>query len=92
MRFLEFRGEWEKYVISDILEFFTTNSLSWEQLECDTDNLHNLHYGLIHKGLPTQIELKKCLLPNIKKEFLPNNYTVCKDGDIAFADASEDTG
>ncbi|KAA6322801.1 hypothetical protein EZS27_027694 [termite gut metagenome] len=92
LRFPKFEGEWEKYVISDILEFFPTNSLSWEQLEYNTDNLHNLHYGLIHKGLSTHIELKKCLLPNIKKEFLPNNYTVCNDGDIAFADTSEDTG
>ena len=46
---------------------------------------------MIHKGLPTQIELVNCSLPNIKKEFIPKNYTLCKDGDVAFADASEDT-
>ncbi|NDW18269.1 restriction endonuclease subunit S [Dysgonomonas sp. 216] len=91
MRFPEFTGEWKEYKVSDILEFFPTNSLSWEQLEFETDNIHNLHYGLIHKGLPTQIELDKCTLPNIKDEFIPNKYTICKDGDVAFADASEDT-
>ncbi|WP_044215723.1 restriction endonuclease subunit S [Dysgonomonas gadei] len=91
MRFPEFHGEWKEYKVSDILEFFPTNSLSWEQLEFETDNIHNLHYGLIHKGLPTQIELGKCTLPNIKDEFIPNKYTICKEGDIAFADASEDT-
>ena len=91
MRFPEFKGEWEKYKVSDILEFFPTNSLSWDQLEYGTDNIYNLHYGLIHKGLPTQIELVNCSLPNIKKEFIPKNYTLCKDGDVAFADASEDT-
>ncbi|EKJ90039.1 Type I restriction modification DNA specificity domain protein [Bacteroides finegoldii] len=91
LRFPEFKGEWEKYKVSDILEFFPTNSLSWDQLEYGTDNIYNLHYGLIHKGLPTQIELVNCSLPNIKKEFIPKNYTLCKDGDVAFADASEDT-
>ena len=91
MRFPEFKGEWKKYKVSDILEFFPTNSLSWDQLEYGTDNVYNLHYGLIHKGLPTQIELVKCSLPNIKKELIPKNYTLCKDGDVAFADASEDT-
>ena len=91
LRFPEFEGEWERYKISDVLDFFPTNSLSWEQLEYETDNIYNLHYGLIHKGLPTQIELSKCSLPNIKDEFIPNNYTLCNDEDIAFADASEDT-
>ena len=91
MRFPEFKGEWKKYKVSDILEFFPTNSLSWDQLEYGTDNIYNLHYGLIHKGLPTQIELVNCSLPNIKKELIPKNYTLCKDGDVAFADASEDT-
>ena len=91
LRFPEFKGEWKKYKVSDILEFFPTNSLSWDQLEYGTDNIYNRHYGLIHKGLPTQIELVKCSLPNIKKELIPKNYTLCKDGDVAFADASEDT-
>jgi type I restriction enzyme S subunit len=91
LRFPEFTGEWEKYRVSDILEFFPTNSLSWDQLEYGAGILYNLHYGLIHKGLPTQIELDKCCLPSIKGEFIPNNYTLCEGGDIAFADASEDT-
>ena len=91
MRFPEFDGEWEICKISDVLEFFPTNSLSWDQLEYETDNINNLHYGLIHRGLPTQIESNKCSLPNIRDEFVPNNYTLCNDGDVAFADASEDT-
>ena len=91
LRFPEFDGEWEICKISDVLEFFPTNSLSWDQLEYETDNINNLHYGLIHRGLPTQIESNKCSLPNIRDEFVPNNYTLCNDGDVAFADASEDT-
>lgn len=51
----------------------------------------NLHYGLIHVGLPTMVDLSKDILPAIKKENEPKNFELCKEGDIAFADASEDT-
>ena len=91
MRFPEFHGEWEKCKVSDLLEFYSTNSLSWEQLEYGTDNMLNLHYGLIHVGLPTMVDLSKDILPAIKKENEPKNFELCKEGDIAFADASEDT-
>lgn len=91
MRFPEFTGEWNRYKVSDVLDFYSTNSLSWDQLEYNTDELQNLHYGLIHVGLPTAVDLNEDVLPNIKKEFLPKNYELCKNGDVAFADASEDT-
>ena len=91
MRFPEFQGEWEKCKVSDLLDFFSTNSLSWEQLEYGTDNMLNLHYGLIHVGLPTMVDLAKVTLPSIKKGNEPKNFEFCKEGDIAFADASEDT-
>ena len=53
LRFPGFTGEWERYKVSDILDFYSTNSLSWEQLDYNADNILNLHYGLIHVGLPT---------------------------------------
>ena len=91
MRFPEFEGEWEKCKVSDLLDFYSTNSLSWDQLEYGRDNMLNLHYGLIHVGLPTMVDLSKDILPAIKKENEPKNFELCKEGDIAFADASEDT-
>ena len=91
LRFPEFHGEWEKCKVSDLLDFYSTNSLSWDQLEYGTDNMLNLHYGLIHIGLPTMVDLSKDILPAIKKENEPKNFELCKEGDIAFADASEDT-
>ncbi|MFR5129808.1 MAG: restriction endonuclease subunit S [Segatella copri] len=91
LRFSEFHGEWEKCKVSDLLDFYSTNSLSWDQLEYGTDNMLNLHYGLIHVGLPTMVDLSKDILPAIKKENKPKNFELCKEGDIAFADASEDT-
>ena len=91
LRFPEFSEEWEKCKVSDLLDFYSTNSLSWEQLEYGTDTMMNLHYGLIHVGLPTMVNLTKDKLPNIKEDNLPKNFELCKEGDVAFADASEDT-
>ncbi|WP_220431775.1 restriction endonuclease subunit S [Phocaeicola vulgatus] len=51
----------------------------------------NLHYGLIHVGLPTMVDLTRDNLPNIKEDNMPKNFELCKEGDVAFADASEDT-
>ena len=76
---------------TDLLDFFSTNSLSWEQLEYGGTGLFNLHYGLIHNGLPTQIDLNDSSLPVIIAGNEPRKFTLCKKGDIAFADASEDT-
>ena len=91
LRFPEFQGEWEKYKVSVLLDFYSTNSLSWDKLEYGTDAIQNLHYGLIHVGSSTMIDLSKDKLPNITNGNTPKNYELCQEGDIAFADASEDT-
>ena len=91
LRFPEFTEEWEKCKVSDLLDFYSTNSLCWEQLEYETNTVQNLHYGLIHVGLPTMVDLNKDKLPNIKEGNIPKNFELCREGDIAFADASEDT-
>ena len=82
---------WENVRVGDFMDFYSTNSLSWEQLDYNHGEVKNLHYGLIHSGLPTLIDCRTSSLPKIKDEFLPKQYTLCKDGDVAFADASEDT-
>ena len=91
MRFPEFTEEWRKYKVRDVLDFYSTNSLSWEQLDYNNEDLYNLHYGLIHVGLPTLVDIGQNKLPGIKTECTPKNFELCKEGDVAFADASEDT-
>ena len=91
LRFPEFTEEWKRIKVSDLLDFYSTNSLSWEQLEYEPNEPYNLHYGLIHVGLSTLIDLTKDKLPSIKDGNVPKKYELCKEGDIAFADASEDT-
>ena len=83
--------KWKKVYVGDFMEFFPTNSLSWEDLNYDNGQVRNLHYGLIHSGLPTLVDCQKESLPYIQDSSLPKQYTDSKDGDVAFADASEDT-
>lgn len=77
--------------VSDLLDFYSTNPLSWEQLDYNNGKIKNLHYGLIHKGLPTMVDVAYDSLPYIKEEFMLKSFTLLKEGDVAFADASEDT-
>ena len=80
---------WEKTYLRSFMQFFSTNSLSWEYLSYEEGAIRNLHYGLIH-GFQTR-GINSGSLPMIKKEAMPKQYTLCQVGDVAFADASEDT-
>ena len=91
LRFPEFSEEWKKMKVSELLDFYSTNSLSWEQLDYNNGKIKNLHYGLIHKGVPTMVDVVCDSLPYIKEESMPKSFTLFKEGDVAFADASEDT-
>ena len=92
LRFPGFTEPWKRMTVSDLLEFYSTNSLSWEQLSKDTESeFMNLHYGLIHVGLPTIVNIEENKLPYIKENAIPRNYVLCENGDVSFADASEDT-
>ena len=81
---------WKKTYLRSFMQFFPTNSLSWEQLSYKEGAIRNLHYGLIH-GFQTR-GINSASLPMIKNEAVPKQYTLCQVGDVAFADASEDTG
>ena len=80
---------WKKTYLRSFMQFFSTNSLSWEQLSYEEGEIRNLHYGLIH-GFQTR-GINSASLPMIKNEAIPKQYTLCQVGDVAFADASEDT-
>ena len=81
---------WKKTYLRSFMQFFPTNSLSWEQLSYKEGAIRNLHYGLIH-GFQTR-GINSASLPMIKNEAVPKQYMLCQVGDVAFADASEDTG
>ena len=71
------------------MQFYPSNSLSWEQLSYEDGKIRNLHYGLIHNFSTKGIDANS--LPMILSHNEPKQYTLCKVGDVAFADASEDT-
>ena len=90
LRFVKYTEPIKLWRCSDFLKTFPTNSLSWDQLSyIEKSDFKNLHYGLIHNGAPTLINCEEYELPFVQSKI--KNYTLCKDGDIIFTDASEDT-
>ena len=62
--------------------------MSWDQLNYDSGNVRNLHYGIIHSSSKNIISSDA--LPFINNGFIPKKYTKIKNGDLILADTSED--
>ena len=92
LRFPQFTEPWNNYMVSELLNTYPTNSLSWDQLSYNQDSsLKNLHYGLIHNGFQmTCITGEDRLFPYINQSLIPVKYTLIQNGDLILADASED--
>lgn len=85
--------DWEEKKVSDCFEFFTTNSLSRDKLSYTSGEVKNIHYGDIHTKFRTVFLVTQERVPSIAeavdtKKIKAQSY--CQDGDLAFADASED--
>ena len=93
LRFPGFEGEWETMRLGDVMDFKVTNSFSRENLNYETGNIKNIHYGDIHTKFQTLFDIEKELVPYINGEIslirISEDY-YCQEGDIVFADASED--
>jgi len=85
--------KWEKKKFGDVYSFKNNNSYPRESLNYEKGSVKNIHYGDIHTKLNTWFDITKEEIPYIN-ENLPierislDNY--CKEGDLVFADASED--
>lgn len=95
LRFPEFKGGpgWDTPAMSDLYGFRSTNSLSRDQLNYDTGSIYNIHYGDIHTQFQTQFRLEHERVPFIDPavaEELGDRFSLCREGDIILADASED--
>ena len=79
--------------LGDVMDFKVTNSFSRENLNYETGNIKNIHYGDIHTKFQTLFDIEKELVPYINGEIslirISEDY-YCQEGDIVFADASED--
>ena len=92
LRFKEFKDEWKQIDLSNTFTFYSTNSLSRADL-VDSGSIKNIHYGDIHQRFHNLLDIAIENLPYIKldsKINIDNCENYCQDGDLIFADASED--
>ncbi|WP_305133049.1 restriction endonuclease subunit S [Thomasclavelia cocleata] len=92
LRFKEFKNEWKQINLSNTFTFYSTNSLSRADL-VESGSIKNIHYGDIHQRFHNLLDIDVESLPYIKsnsKINIDNCKTYCQDGDLIFADASED--
>jgi type I restriction enzyme S subunit len=93
LRFPGFEEDWQATRFSNVVDFKITNSFSRENLNYLNGTVKNIHYGDIHTKFPTLFDITREKLPYINHNLsigriLEDNY--CQEGDIVFADASED--
>ena len=79
--------------LGEVMDFKVTNSFSRENLNYEYGTVKNIHYGDIHTKFQTLFDINCESVPFINEEIdisriSDENY--CKNGDIIFADASED--
>lgn len=93
LRFPEFEGEWDVEPTANLYSFIPTNSFSRDKMNQTPGKVRNIHYGDIHKSLPSLLDLEVISLPQINASVSLQKFkerSFCKDGDLIFADASED--
>lgn len=87
-------NDWDVKRFDTIFEFFSTNSLSRDNLTgtITQNEIQNIHYGDIHAKFENEIiDCTTENLPYIKDESIINQkFNFIKDGDLIIADTSED--
>ncbi|SSC08821.1 restriction endonuclease subunit S [bacterium endosymbiont of Bathymodiolus sp. 5 South] len=93
LRFKEFGGEWEDNRLGNVYKFFPTKSFPRDKLNYEKGKVKNIHYGDIHTKFSTLFDITKETVPYINQSVNISNIkknSYCLEGDIVFADASED--
>jgi type I restriction enzyme, S subunit len=95
IRFSEFEcdGEWVEKKLGDVYNFLVTNSFSRDKLNYKNGVVKNIHYGDIHTKFSTLFDIKREYVPFINPDVSVEKIReecYCIEGDIIFADASED--
>lgn len=85
--------DWEEKKLGDVAQTKVTNFFSRENLNYEIGEVKNIHYGDIHTKFQTLFNIEKEYVPFINsdvsiKQISKENY--CVEGDLIFADASED--
>jgi type I restriction enzyme S subunit len=86
-------GEWVFEQFDKVYFFLVTNSFSRENLNFENGSVKNIHYGDIHTKFSTLFDITKEKVPYINSDLSIERIRqecYCKEGDMIFADASED--
>lgn len=89
VRFSSYNDDWKEVNLKDAFTYFSTNSFSRDQLS-NYGTIKNIHYGDIHRKFSNIVNVQRDVDTYIKDTNFINKYDICKDGDLIFADASED--
>ncbi|WP_262488151.1 restriction endonuclease subunit S [Epilithonimonas bovis] len=79
--------------LGEIMDFKITNSFSRENLNYENGTVKNIHYGDIHTKFQALFDIRNEVVPFINEDINIRRISednFCKEGDIIFADASED--
>ena len=95
LRFPEFRVDttWLAPQLADLYGFKRTNTLSRANLNYEFGTIRNIHYGDIHTKFKPLFRLENEHVPYVNLDVAPDGFdddAFCEEGDIVFADASED--
>lgn len=94
LRFPKFQGAegWVSVPLGEVYSFRGNNSLSRDKLNYVAGSVKNIHYGDIHTKFSTHFDITKEVVPyiNESEEGIVREENLCAEGDMIFADASED--
>lgn len=94
LRFPEFRDNqaWSTPRLADLYGFKRTNTLSRARLNYETGTIRNIHYGDIHTKFRALFRVGDESVPYVNPDAAStfDDGVLCEEGDIVFADASED--
>jgi type I restriction enzyme S subunit len=94
LRFPEFReaAGWDAEPMGEVYSFKGNNSLSRDKLNYVSGSVKNIHYGDIHTKFSTHFDITREAVPFINESELwaIREENFCIEGDMIFADASED--
>lgn len=83
-------SEWKIKPFKELYKLLITNSLSRAELNYESGNIKNIHYGDIHTRFNSRFDITKELVPYISKTMKIAEECFCRKGDLVIADASED--
>lgn len=85
--------DWQPRRFDEVFSFLPTNSFSREDLNYEEGTVKNIHYGDIHTKFRPLFDVDRERVPFINRDIRLNGISdgsYCEEGDLVFADASED--